>query len=292
VSNGERGRPIHTPERITGAWLNSLPPEERISVLQGPFGRRLHTWAGSYITFFRWTTPSIFGPQIRNGSAFFLDIGGRLLLVTAAHVYEGYLAAKRKARRILCHVGNVEFDPERRLVGLGQNVDIATFDFGYAELRNVAKQALAVADPTSWPPPHPFPGQAAFLAGFPGASRLWLTSRSVSFGLYTASPRINSASDRQITCPFDRQYWIDPTGHGLPPRGFDLGGISGGPLLMPMDTDGIWDFYLGGVISEAHTSRDYETVVSVPAHFIALDGTIRPEGSAPIRHAVPATSSR
>ena len=156
----------------------------------------MHTWAGSHVTFFRWATSSIVGPRIRNGSAFFLDIGGRLLLVTAAHVYHGYVAARRKARRILCHIGNAEFDPERRLVGFGQAVDIATFDFTYDELRIVGKQALVVADPASWPPPHPIPNQGAFLAGFRGASRLWLTSRSVSFGLYTASPRINSASDR------------------------------------------------------------------------------------------------
>jgi hypothetical protein len=78
-------------------------------------------------------------------------------------------------------------------------------------------------------------------------------------------------------------------GNGLPPQGFDLGGISGGPLLIPMDTDGVWNFYLGGVISEAHTSRAYETVVSVPAHFIAEDGTIRAEGSIPVRHAISAT---
>jgi len=266
LSNPEEWQPIHIPERITGAWLNSLPTQDRIAVLQGPFGRRMHTWAGSHVAFLRWATPSILGPRIRNGSAFFLDIGGRLLLVTAAHVYHGYVASRRKARRILCHVGNARFDPERRLVGLGQNVDIATFDFTYEELRNVGKQPLVVCDPASWPPPHPFSGQGAFLAGFAGASRLWLTSRSVSFGLFTASPRINSASDRQITCPFEREYWIDPMGRGLPPRGFDLGGISGGPLLIPMDTDGVWNFYLGGVIAEAHTSRDYETVVSVPAH--------------------------
>jgi hypothetical protein len=290
VSDPEEHLPIHLPERITGAWLNSLSTEDRIAVLQGPFGRRMRAWAGSYVTFFRWATSSILGPRIRNGSAFFLDLGGRLLLVTAAHVYHGYVAARRKYRRIRCHIGNAEFDPERRLVGLGQAVDIATFDFTYDELiRSVgSKQAIVVADPASWPPPHPFPGQTAFLAGFPGASRLWLTSRSLSFGLYTVAPRINSASDRQITCPFEREYWIDPTGHGLPPKGFDLGGISGGPLLIPMDSDGVWDFYLGGVISEAHT-RDYETVVSVPAHFIAWDGTINPEGSIPVRHGIPAT---
>jgi hypothetical protein len=143
-------------------------------------------------------------------------LGGRLLAVTAAHVYRGYLDAKLGARRVLCHIGNVEFDPERRLVGIGQNVDIVTFDFTYEELRRVGKQALVVADAVLWPPPHPFSGQGAFLVGFPAASRLWLSWRAMSFGLYIGCPRINSVSDRQITCPFEREFWIDPVGRGLP----------------------------------------------------------------------------
>jgi hypothetical protein len=97
---GER-KPFDAPERITAAWLNSLNPDDRIAVLQGPFGRRMHAWAGSHVAVFRWATPSMIGPRIRNGSSFFLDLGGRLLAVTAAHVYRGYLDAKLGARRVL-----------------------------------------------------------------------------------------------------------------------------------------------------------------------------------------------
>jgi hypothetical protein len=88
VSNAE-----DVPVRITGAWLNGLSREERIAVMQGPFGRRMHAWAGSHVTYFRWATPTIRGPRINNGSAFFLDFGGRLLLVAAAHVYRVYISA-------------------------------------------------------------------------------------------------------------------------------------------------------------------------------------------------------
>lgn len=282
-----KGKMIDLPERITGAWLNSLSIEQRIEVLRGPFGRRMHTWAGSHVTFIRWTVATMFGPKINNGSIFFLDVGGKLLAVTAAHVFREYLSAKRKARQILCQVQNLEFDPERRLRGQQAKIDIVTFDFSYEELKAIGKQALA-ADAETWPPPHPFHGQGALLSGFPAASRLWIDRRSISFGLYSASLRINTASDRQITCPFERNCWIDTMGHGLPPRGFDLGGVSGGPLLVPMDNEGMWNLHLGGVISEAKTSKDYETVVSVPAHFIAPDGTIYDERSAPVRHAIAA----
>lgn len=276
---------IELPEQITGRWLNDLSVEDRKKILRGPFGKRMHAWAGSYVTYIRWATDMMFGRRINNGSIFFLDVGGRLLAVTARHVYDAYLTAMQKYRRVTCHVENIEFNPERRLRGYRANVDIVTFDFTYEELMKIGKQALVVAA-DAWPPPHPVSGQAAILAGFPAAARIWINRRSISFGLYIASPRINSVSDQQITCPLEREFWIDIMGRGLPPRGFDLGGASGGPLFMPMDNDGLWNLYLAGVISEAKTSMDYETVVSVPAHFIAADGSINDERSAPIRHVV------
>jgi len=30
------------------AWLNGLSREERIAVMQGPLGRRMHAWAGYF----------------------------------------------------------------------------------------------------------------------------------------------------------------------------------------------------------------------------------------------------
>lgn len=270
------------PERISGRWLNELSVEQRAEVLRGPCGQRMHGWAASYVTFVRWTTETASGIRVNNGSIFFLDLGSRLLAVTAAHVYHGYISAKYNTRHILCHIENIEFDPEQRLRGQRDGIDIVSFDFTYRELKQIGKQALVV-DLASWPPPHPFSGQGAFLVGFPGAARQ-IDKNSISFGLYSGFEMINCASELQITCPFQRDDWIDTVGHGLPPQGLDLGGISGGPLLIPIDNDGVWDFYVGGVISEAQTSLDYETVVSVPAHFIAPDGTIHDGRSAPVRH--------
>jgi hypothetical protein len=54
-----------------------------------------------------------------------------------------------------------------------------------------------------------------------------------------------------------------------------MGGMSGGPLLLPLgNDDGAWRFCLGGVISEARSGEDFETVVAVRAHFINPDGSI------------------
>ena len=56
---------------------------------------------------------------------------------------------------------------------------------------------------------------------------------------------------------------------------------------MPMEIGGAWYLQLAGVVSEA-PSASFETIVSVPAHFIGVDGTVLDERSAPNRHAVPA----
>jgi hypothetical protein len=171
-------------------------------------------------------------------------------------------------------------------------VDIATFQFSYDELREVRKQAIRVDNAESWPPVLPFTGQGVYMAGFPAASRLWLPSHSLSYGLSVASTVVTSTSDKQITCRFEREHWIDVAGLGLPAKGYSLGGISGGPLLMAMDEGDVWNWQLAGIVSQAHTSGDldFETVVSTPAHFIAFNGSIN-TWSLPIRSAVPAVIS-
>jgi hypothetical protein len=49
---------------------------------------------------------------------------------------------------------------------------------------------------------------------------------------YFATSPITSVTDHQIACRFDREKMIDFSGSGLPPVGYDIGGMSGAPLLM------------------------------------------------------------
>jgi hypothetical protein len=62
---------------------------------------------------------------------------------------------------------------------------------------------------------------------------------------------------------------------GLPPEGYDLGGISGGPMLQPVYRDRTWGWRLLGVLSEARAVGCFERVTAVRAHFILPDGRIR-----------------
>jgi hypothetical protein len=280
----------------TARILNAMSDSEKIEFARSPFMKHLQMAAGTYVTTFRWSyVHSTLGTQrLRNGSAFLISFSDRIIGVTAAHVYRLYLEGKQMARgRIACQLGDLAFDPEARLIDVSDSIDIATFNVSADEVTQIGKQPFVVPA-EAWPPPHPSSarsghmGLTAYFAGFPEVSRLWINSRAVSFGLYIAGGPIGSASDRQISMPFERQFWLDISGLGLPPEGFDPGGISGGPMMMPLEKDGSWSFHLAGVIVEFPSrALGVETVIAAPAHFIAADGTIN-ESSAPVRFVGPA----
>lgn len=280
----------------TAKSLNAMSDAEKMAFAKSPFVRQLHFTAGTYVTTFRWSYmhATLRTQRWRNGSAFVVNIGGRIIAVTAAHVFRLYQEGKQMARgRIACQLGDLTFDPEARLIDVSDEIDIATFDVSTDDLVQIGKRPFAVAA-ADWPPPHPGQtrpggvGLTAYFAGFPEDSRLWIDRGAVSFGLYVAGGPIGSASDRQISMPFERQFWVDTLGLGFPPEGFDPGGISGGPMMMPLERDGVWSFHLAGVISEFPPSAlAVETVIAAPAHFIAADGRIN-ANSAPMRFAEPA----
>jgi hypothetical protein len=91
-------------------------------------------------------------------------------------------------------------------------------------------------------------------------------------------PRITSITDHQISCRLDREKMIDLNGNGLPPFGYNIGAVSGGPLLVPTLVEQgalkgvVWR--LGGVIMEAAKGELFEQVVAVRAHYIQPDGRL------------------
>ena len=71
------------------------------------------------------------------------------------------------------------------------------------------------------------------LAGYPGAERI-LGNRSIDWGLFTCLGIARTVTTDQITWAAEREYEMPIQGIPSLPRNADLGGISGGPLLMPV----------------------------------------------------------
>ena len=265
-------------EPYSPQWLNGLSDEEKKTVAGGEFTRRLHNSGAAHIAWLFWRGPRrIIGapPIVHNASAFVLDCGRGPFVVSAGHVFSQFLADNRRASRLGSQIGNVEFDLESRLIDTGHDrrIDIATFHIEPSEVAALGKQTVVGTD-GPWPLP-PNPGEVAFFGGFLGSQRIAIGPNEVSFGLHLGMTPVSDYTEYQIRCRFDRRYWVDSRGLGLPLPGYDLGGISGGPLLAPFYVDGKWFWRLAGIISEAQMHKEYEAITAVRAHFILPDGRIR-----------------
>ena len=257
------------------AYFNSLSDSEKKAVLENGLGREiLHDGLRFAIPIW-WVFQDRAGAfGLRNGSAFLIELGQGVMAVTAAHVFREYCDNRRSAQAIGCQLGNALFDPEAHLIDCNDDLDIATFRIS-AEIVEQIDKPVVPADPPNWAPLNPAEKEFAFFAGFPAQSRgVTPTGRMFAAVPYFAMPPITSVTERQITCRFERDKMIGLSGSGLPPQGYDIGGVSGGPMLMPMLTDQgiIWRF--AGVIVEAAAGDLFEQVVAVRATFIHPSGRI------------------
>lgn len=258
--------------------FNALSEEEKKRVLSAGLGVSLLHSGLAFAMPLWWAFKNHdTGIGLRNGSAFLVDFGHGIFAVTAAHVFREYLEAKRTAVEIGCQLGSVLFDPEAQLICSRDDLDIATFRVSASEAKQIDK-AIVTAGPPNWEPLSPAAGDFAFFAGFPAQSRGMTSRADFVTAPYFAMPKITSVTDRQVTCRFDREKMIDFSGNGLPPQGYDIGGVSGGPLLMLtlLVHEGVVGvvWRLAGVIVEAAMGVMFEKVVAVRALYIQPDGRV------------------
>jgi hypothetical protein len=259
-------------------YFNALSDEGKKRVLSNGFGiNLLHSGLAFAVPL--WWVSKDQGEtlRLRNGSAFLIDYGRGIFAVTAAHVFVEYREAKRTAHAIVCQLGHALLEPEARLICCRDDLDIATFRVSTTEAEQIDKPVVT-AGPPYWEPLNPAVGNFAFFAGFPAQSREMTSNGHFATAPYFAMPSITSVTDHQITCRFNREKMIDLGGSGLPPVGYDIGGVSGGPLLVPTLVDegnikGV-GWRLGGVIVQAAKGELFEQVVAVRAHYIQPDGRI------------------
>jgi hypothetical protein len=125
----------------------------------------------------------------------------------------------------------------------------------------------------AWPPP-PNVGEAVFFGGFPGAERIPIAPHEISLGLHSAMVPLTDFTEYQLGARMEPEHRVDVRDLGLPPEGYDLGGVSGGPMLQPVFQNGLWSWRLVGVLSEAVAVQGFERITAVRAHFILPDGRL------------------
>ena len=251
--------------------------EQAINFISGPIGKFLLEGMMSYVTSVTWGCFKDGVYEVfSSGTAFILNLGEGPFLVTAAHVYEGYLEAKNQNIFFKSTLGDLEFDFEKNLrCTLGSGVlDIATFNISNAEIERLGKQTAYSNFDEMEGVIEEFDG--VILCGFPGNERLHTGKQEYEFGLYVALTPVSSSSHRHFGCVFNRGSWVDTIGKGLAAEGYNLGGMSGGPAFRLRESSvGIVSWEFSGVIYDATNSLG-EIVLIHHGHFIFPSGQLNP----------------
>src|SRR5436190_14610274 len=220
--------------------------DEARQLVQGPFGRALHESIHQYVRPLWWLDGNRNRiDRIRNGTTFYLDCGHGPLGVTAGHVYNEFATHTEHGAR--CRVGaGPASDLRNRLISRGEETDIATYRVTAEEVRQLGGVILTGYQ-EGWPPKPAEVNRGLIFAGFPAVERKLLEEQHIEWGIYSALGIASSVSDRDVSCLLERHEWVPTPGAAVPEEGYDLGGMSGAPVLSIVHGD-VVGWRLAGVV--------------------------------------------
>lgn len=256
-----------------------ISKEKAIELVKGPLGDATLKSVAKYAAPIFWETRDVDDAiTLTNGTIFVVDYGHGCFGVTANHVFEAFLDDKQKNPQTLCFIGPEDFDGggkdalsfdiEERLIDRSIEIDIATFQFSREEAEKIGTSIS-----TLWPPILPNVGQGVVFTGYPGLARQMLTPRDVSFSPYPALTIAETVTERQVSCQLKREYLVQAPGFHAPPKNFETGGMSGGPLFTVVEENGLTRWHLGGVIKEGNAT--FKIIYAAPSDRIQRNGTLR-----------------
>ena len=100
-----------------------------------------------------------------------------------------------------------------------------------------------------------------------------MSEREIESGIFTALTVADNVGEWVISGHFNRERQVDKPGRPTAPEGYDIGGVSGGPLMTMVDSANLCYWRLGGVMTEFSTS--WEIFYATRADFILPDGTLK-----------------
>lgn len=233
---------------------------EAIALLRDGLADVMRGIAASYVIPICWIAARDGRPCILDsGSCFVIDCGQGAFLVTANHVFQGFLTAKQEHPDTVCLVGEVQFELRSRLLGCDRAYDVATFRVTpdeIARLRASGGKLILQGSQASWPPDPPQIDRGVFFVGFPGDGREMRPYKGnsvveVDWTGYTALAVASGVSTTDITLIFDHEHDFDVGLRPQAPEDWALGGCSGAPLLTFVEQRGVFSWRLGGIIYES-----------------------------------------
>ena len=182
--------------------------------------------------------PIIFAPprsrggKINGASGSVLQLGSGTFIVTASHVLEGYETRIQAGEVLNWQVGDLPpFEPIPRIAWRSRDLDIVLLRITADEARSIGP--CIISAPPKWPPVTPQEGQLVLVGGYPKALRDEdIQAGSIGAGPYSAVFKVTAAGEGCCKCVIERRDLISFDGGPLPPPGTDMGGLSGGPVLL------------------------------------------------------------
>jgi hypothetical protein len=175
--------------------------------------------------------PLSIGGRINGASGCVIQLARGTFVVTASHVVLGYEQRLERGEILNWQVGNLPpFDPLARIVWRDKENDIVLLGISREEASNIGP--CLISAPPTWPPPVPKAGQLVLVGGYPKSLREEaLAPGWIGSGPYSAIFRVTLAEDCKFKCAIERRDLISFEGP-LPASGIDMGGLSGGPVLL------------------------------------------------------------
>ena len=211
-----------------------------------------------------------------NGTLTIVRTPKALLGITAAHVFRQYERDSKNGPVRLQFMNEVIDDLGGRLIDISDKLDLATFALDEDLVKRLGRTPLGV-----WPPRPPQEGKGIMISGFPAVERIESKNFEVNFGLFTALGVARTVTEKQITWLLEREFQLAKARVPAPPPEYDLGGISGGPLISWFESPYFVSHYcLSGIVIEhpdyknSKNMQPIERLIAIRADSIAERGKI------------------
>lgn len=211
-----------------------------------------------------------------NGTLTIVQTPKVILGVTAAHVFRGYEADRKSGSVRLQLMNEVVDDLDKCLIDISDELDLATFSLDEALVKRLRRTPLGV-----WPPRPPQEGKGIMISGFPAVERIEAKNFEVNFGLFTALGVARTVTEKQITWLLEREFQLANARIPAPPPEYELGGISGGPLISWFESPtSVTHHCLSGIVIEHPDYKNnkemppIERLIAIRADSIAESGRI------------------
>lgn len=214
---------------VSGAeQFGQLSPEEQTRHLEA--SQQLTGFALDH------AVPVFFAPpwqqqgKVNGATCSILRLGSEIFVLTASHVLEEYENRSKKGEILNWQVGRLPpFDPTPRIVWRDREKDIVMLRISGDELRRVGR--CLTFGPLQWPPCIPKPEQLVLAAGYPKALREMASDR-IGAGPFSALFRVTTVGEGYCKCRIEHRDLVNFSKDPMPAPGTDIGGVSGGPVLL------------------------------------------------------------